>query len=129
MELGRAVKTIFLCEYLGSEKLRHEIQEGLNVIELWNGVNDFILIGKKGEMNSNQGEAQELFMLCLHLLQNSLIYVNILMIQEILEQPHWRNKLTASDLRALTPLLFPHVNPYSRFDLNLNERIPLNSLR
>src|SRR5579871_5403848 len=33
VEMGRAVKTIFLCQYLGSEALRREVHEGLNVIE------------------------------------------------------------------------------------------------
>ncbi len=37
LELGKAVKTIFLCRYLSSEALRREFQEGLNVIENWNG--------------------------------------------------------------------------------------------
>lgn len=32
-ELGRVVKTIFLCRYLHDEAFRQEIQEGLNVIE------------------------------------------------------------------------------------------------
>ena len=32
-ELGKAVKTIFLCNYLNNEALRREIHEGLNVIE------------------------------------------------------------------------------------------------
>ena len=36
-ELGKASKTIFLCRYLHSEALRREINEGLNVIEQWNG--------------------------------------------------------------------------------------------
>ena len=36
-ELGKAVKTIFLCRYLHSEALRQEINEGLNVVERWNG--------------------------------------------------------------------------------------------
>ena len=44
-ELGRAIKTIFLCEYLSSQRLRQEIQEALNVIEQWNSVNGFIFSG------------------------------------------------------------------------------------
>jgi len=32
-ELGKAIKTIFLCRYLHGEDLRREINEGLNVIE------------------------------------------------------------------------------------------------
>jgi TnpA family transposase len=32
-ELGKAIKTIFLCRYLHSEALRREIQERLNVVE------------------------------------------------------------------------------------------------
>jgi TnpA family transposase len=53
-ELGKADKTIFLCRYLRTEALRREIQEGLNVIENWNGANDFIYYGKGGEMATNR---------------------------------------------------------------------------
>jgi TnpA family transposase len=35
-ELGKVIKTIFLCRYLHSEELRREINEGLNVVENWN---------------------------------------------------------------------------------------------
>src|SRR5271166_3564689 len=40
-------------------ELRREIHEGLNVIESWNGANDFILYGRGGEITSNRLEDQE----------------------------------------------------------------------
>ncbi len=54
-------------------------------------------------------------MLALHLIQNCTVYVNTLMIQNVLAQPHWQGKLTSRDYAALTPLIWEHVNPYGRF--------------
>ncbi len=53
-ELGRAVKTIFLCQYLHSEALRREINEGPNIVEQWNSANDFIFFARRGEMVNNR---------------------------------------------------------------------------
>lgn len=125
-ELGKAIKTIFLCGYLHSEALRREIHEGLNIIEQWNGANDFVFFAKRGELASNRREDQEISMLCLHLLQNCMVYINTLMMQQVLTRPHWKEKLTAVDLRAITPLIWEHVNPYGRFELDMDTRIALN---
>lgn len=70
------LKTVFLCRYIGSEALRREIHEGLNVVENWNSANGFIFYGKSGEVASNRLEDQELSVLSLHLLQLCLVYVN-----------------------------------------------------
>lgn len=128
IEVGKAQKTKFLCRYLRSEPLRHEIQEGLNVVETWNSVTNFIFYGKGGEFATNQREDQERAMLCLHLLQISMGYINTLMIQHVLQEPAWVNRLGPTDLRALTPLIHTHVNPYGRFDLDLTTRLPFDAL-
>lgn len=66
-------------------------------------------------------------MLGLHLLQVSLVYVNTLMMQQVLAEPEWHGRLTEPDLRALTPLKWQHINPYGTFTLDMHERLPLNS--
>ena len=123
VELGKAVKTVFLARYLHDRALRVEINDGLNVVEQWNSANDFIFFARRGEVSSNRRGDQEASMLSLHLLQNCMVYVNTLMIQKVLARPEWQGRLTARDLHALTPLFWTHVNPYGRFDLDMRTRI------
>ncbi len=125
LELGKAVRTIFLCNYLHSEALRQEINEALNVIEQWNGANGFIFYGKSGEVATNRSDEQELSILALHLLQISMVYINTLMIQQVLTEPAWVERMTVEDLRALTPLIWEHINPYGLFDLDMDQRLDL----
>ena len=51
-------------------------------------------------------------MLCLRILQAALVYVNTLMVQDVLADPTWAGRLTAEDRRGLAPLFWAHVAPY-----------------
>lgn len=105
------------------EAFRREIHEGLNVVENWNSATSFVFFGKGGEIASNRLDDQEVSALALHLLQASLVYVNTRMMQSVLSEPQWSVRLTPDDYRGLTPLIYGHVNPYGRFDLDLERRI------
>ena len=54
------------------------------------------------------------------------LYVNTLMIQHILGRPNWAGRMELEDLRALSPLIYAHVNPYGRFELNMETRLPMD---
>ena len=127
LEVGRAQKTIFVARYLRDRDLQREIQEGLNVVEGWNGANDIIFFGKSGELSSNRRDQQELSVLSLHLLQTALVFVNTLMIQDMLNEPEWQGVLTDEDKRALTPLFWMHIQPYGEIQLNMGSRLQLSA--
>ena len=60
------------------------------------------------QIATNDLENQELTMLALHLLQICLVYINTLMIQRVLTEPDWTQRMLPEDLRALTPLIYSH---------------------
>jgi Tn3 transposase DDE domain len=99
----------------------------LNVVENWNSANGFIFFGKGNEMASNRQKDMEMSMLALHLLQICMVYINTLMIQQVLAEQSWASRLTKEDLRALTPLIYGHINPYGLFLLDMRARLPIQA--
>src|SRR6266536_3550480 len=127
LEVGRAQKTIFACRYLRDRDLQREIGEGLNVLESHNRGQQIILYGKGGELATNRRDERKLTVACLRVLQAALVYVNTLMLQDVLADPAWEEALTAEDRRGLTPLFWSHVAPYGEVRLDMASRLALRT--
>jgi hypothetical protein len=48
------------------------------------------------------------------------------MLQRVLGEPVWLQRMGANEQRALTPLFWGHVNPYGTFQLDMAARLPLD---
>ena len=70
----------------------------------------------------------QLSVLSLHLLQICLVYINTLMIQDVLADRQWLSRMGPEDFRALTPLIYSHINPYGVFMLDMHSRLPLQEM-
>ncbi|MFC9553781.1 Tn3 family transposase [Rhodococcus sp. NPDC056960] len=95
---------------------------------VWNRANSIIFYGKNAELASNRRDEQEMSVLCLRICQAAMVYVNVLMIQDVLADPDWVGVLTAEDERGLTPLFWSHVLPYGEVKLNMNTRLALSEI-
>jgi TnpA family transposase len=124
-EVGRAVKSVFIAEYIASEALRREIHEGLQVVENWNSANTDLFYGKDGVLGGTDRENQEVSMLALHLLQSALVFVNTILVQSVRKDPAWADRLTDADRRALSPLLWTHANLYGTIQIDMDIHLDL----
>jgi len=124
-ELGRAVRTVFLCDYLSSLETRIEVHGGLEVVENWNSANSVICYGKQGELTGPDREHQEITMLALHLLQATLVHLNTLLVQQVLAEDSWKRRLTDQDRRGLTALFWSNVRQYGVFNLDMDHHLDL----
>ncbi|HDR3427593.1 TPA: Tn3 family transposase, partial [Bacillus thuringiensis] len=94
-------------------------------VENWHSASDFIFYGQGGEIRRNELEEQEVAMLSLQLIQNCIIYINTLIIQQLLSEKEWENRLEEEDYRALTPMIYSHINPYGEFRLDMDKRMAI----
>jgi hypothetical protein len=52
-----------------------------------------------------------------------MVYVNTLLVQKVLSEKEWLDKMQSEDFRGMTPLFYGHITPYGGFQLDMNKRI------
>ncbi len=95
------------------------------MVESSNGANSVIFYGKGGDIATNRREELEMSVLCLRILQAAPVYIDPLMLQDVLADPEWAELLKPADRRGLTPLFWQHVQPYGEVRLDVAKRLPL----
>lgn len=80
------------------------------------------------QIASNRQDEQEMTALCLRILQAALVYINTLMLQDVLDEDAWTSMLTDEDRRGLTPLFWQHVLPYGEVKLDMTTRLSIRTI-
>jgi len=76
---------------------------------------------------SDSTEEQEMSVACLRILQAALVYVDTLLLQDVLAEPEWADLLTDQDRRGLTPLFWQHILPYGEVKLDMTTRLDIRT--
>jgi hypothetical protein len=51
------------------------------------------------------------------------------MLEDVLHEPEWFDKMTEADWRGLTPLFYRHVNPIGIIELDMGKQMQFTNLR
>jgi Tn3 transposase DDE domain len=78
--------------------------------------------GESEPVGAHRGDRRRL-----RILQAALVYVNTLMLQDVLAEDDWNQVLTADDRRGLTPLFWQHVLPYGEVKLDMTARLTIRT--
>ncbi len=125
-ELGRAIRTGFLLQYLGSAELRGIIQAAINKSESFHRFAKWLSFGGEGVIATNNRDEQRKIIKYNHLVANCLIFYNVFEMSRILNELMQEGmQIEPEAIAALSPYLTNHVNRFGRYYLDLNRPIPV----
>ncbi len=120
-ELGYAVRTGFLLQYLSDIDLRKTIHGATNKSEAFNQFTKWLFCGGEGVIGENDRDAQRKIVKYNHLVANLLIFHNVVrmtkIIRELLAEGY---PITDTVLAALSPYQTAHVNRFGQYTLDLD---------
>jgi len=130
-ELGHAVRTGFLLDFLSDIELRRLIQAATNKSERFNQFLQWVAFGGGALATEGIRDEQRKFIKYNHLVANLLIFHNVVTMSKALERLQAEGYTLDQDLVArFSPYATGHLNRFGRYDLN-KDRVPepLDSIR
>lgn len=129
-EYGRLVKTLFILRYLQDETLRRRINLQLNKGESLHALRRFIFFANLGRLYRRQYEEQVNQASCLNLVTNAVVIWNTVYMTAVLEQLKKEGKpVNEADVVHLSPARYEHINPYGKYQFNIDETLSWQRLR
>jgi TnpA family transposase len=123
-ELGYAVRTNFLLEYLSDVELRRLIQAATNKSERFNQFVQWVAFGGGALAAEGVRDEQRKFIKYNHLVANLLIFHNVVTMTKALEKLAADGYTWDEDLvSSFTPYQTEHLNRFGRYSLK-RDRIP-----
>jgi TnpA family transposase len=117
-ELGRAVRTIFLLEYISDIDLRRKIQSATNISEAWNGFLQWACFGGEN-IGGLARDSQQKAIRYNHLVGNLVVYYNVVHLTRVLQDIALEGKNVSPEcLKALSPYRTEHINRFGKYELN-----------
>ena len=109
-ELGVAVRTGFLLQYIGDAELRSTIQAATNKSESFNDFVQWLAFGGAGVIAENDRAEQRKVIKYNHLLANCLIFHNVCMMTRVLHRLRAEGlPVEADTVAALSPFIRAHI--------------------
>jgi TnpA family transposase len=130
-ELGHAVRTSFLLEYLSDVELRRLIQSATNKSERFNQFVQWVAFGGGALAAEGIRDEQRKFIKYNHLVANLLIFHNVVTMSKALERLAAEgHALDVELIASSSPYQTEHLNRFGRYALN-RDRVPepLDSVR
>ena len=120
-ELGAAVRTLFLLQYISNQELREQITASTNKVESYNKFSKYFFFGGEGVIADNDPVEQEKAIKYNDLVANAVIFHNVVeqtrIIKTLIRQG-WR--ITREDVAVLSPYVTSHVKRFGDYLIDVD---------
>ena len=119
-ELGRAIRTTYLLEYIGNIELRQRVNAATNKSEAFNNFAKWLFYGRAGVISENARFQQNKMIKYNHLVANMVILYNaysMTLVLKDLEKDGY--EISPSMLARLSPYWTSHINRFGAFSVNI----------
>ncbi len=122
-EYDRLIKRLYILEFIGSNELRHYVQQALNRGEAYHQLRRAIASVNGNKFRGGNDYQVALWNDCARLVSNCIIYYNSALLSTYLKMSEDQNKPElVKYIAQLSPVAWQHINLNGEYSFNQNEQ-------